>query len=241
MSTFKEGSWKKSGITCTTIYSIDPIPLNYFYSSRIWGKRIEETFVDAVMPQSRFSGSDPSCQTGYKFCGGISKSSWIWVRNQENWPINDISIEQLADPSTVPEGYSAQSLGDGYYVLFTSNANKAPIARLKIAAGRICAVQSEFDYPPDRKKYLLLNVDNLDRCSSQISGLHEDPRFQLIASINEQRLFDDNKITPVVQNLPRYNTSEGAIYEWKLYSSEFYEWSYDCSRYQDYSDSATNV
>ena len=87
---------------------------------------------------------------------------------------------KLADPSTVPEGYSAQPLGDGYYVLFTSNANKAPIARLKIAAGRICAVQSEFDYPPDRKKYLLLNVEKVDRCSSKIGGFNEDPRFKLL-------------------------------------------------------------
>ena len=214
------------------IEPINSIPLNYFFSSRIWGKRIEETSIDAIMPQSRFSGSDPSCQTGYKFCGGTSKPSWIWVRNQENWPINDISIKQLADPSAIPEGYSAQPLGDGYYVLFTSNANKAPIARLKIAAGKVCAVPSQFDYPLDRKLYPLLDINGFERCSSNIGGYNEDPRFELVASINEQRLFDDNKITPYLDILPEYDTADGIKYNWNLYSNRFYEWSDNCGTNQ---------
>ena len=148
-------------------------------------------------------------------------------------------FKKLADPSAIPEGYSAQPLGDGYFVMFTSNANKAPIARLKITAGRVWAASSQFDYAPGRKLYPLLDIDGFDGCSLPVEGVYEDPRFEFVASINEQRLFDENKVTPHLSSLPEYNTDDGIKYDWNLYSSAFYEWNYECIKYQELYENVT--
>ena len=75
-----------------TIYSINPIPLNYFYSYRIWGKRSGNKYAYSTIPKSKAFGAPPSCPSGYKVWGSDSKTSWICVNELEKCPINDISI-----------------------------------------------------------------------------------------------------------------------------------------------------
>ncbi|CAI2360031.1 unnamed protein product [Moneuplotes crassus] len=65
-------------------------------------------------------------------------------------------------------------------------------------------------------------------CSTRIAGSYTDPRYELVGKVREDRLFEDNGVSYVTRNLPRYPAADERHYYWNLYVNRYFEWDPDC-------------
>ncbi len=81
---------------------------------------------------------------------------------------------------------------------------------------------------PGRWPYKLLRTGDYGECSVELGGDEYDTRYRQVSAVREQQLFDDNGVTYVIRNLPRYPIADTAKYTWSLYNNSYYEWNPDC-------------
>lgn len=214
---------------CKSIEPASEIPYEKFYSHSIWARRSGDNFVDAIRPDtnSEFK-ANKGCPENYRLCGSGKIEYSLCVKNEEDWPINLIYITN--DTSSLNDGYERQPLDDGYEVVYSTTNDTLPAVRLKLTQGKVWANAGQQERTKGREKYKLLLNDHVYGCKSQIDGTHYDPRWTLIGQITEERLFEDNDIDTVVQNLPEYPVEESKDYTWNLYISDYYYWDPKCDR-----------
>ena len=68
----------------------------------------------------------------------------------------------------------------------------------------------------------------IGRCPDKIAGSTHDLNYEEISSIDEQRLFDDNGISRIVEHLPYYPVDESFKFDWHLYRNRYNEWNIAC-------------
>ena len=173
---------------CRKIQEVKSIPINKFYSYRIWGKRSGDSFANMLRPIRKIGGSKIEWGYGYKLWGAGGRDYSVWVRDSQECPLNHIDIKTLGDLSQIPAGYKAQPLDGGQYVLFTNKSDRLPIVKLKITEGDICANPKNNYNTKDRFHYKLLKNQSKEGWTSKISGSYFDPRYKIISRIREDRL-----------------------------------------------------
>ena len=173
---------------CRTISATKSIPINKFYSYRICGKRSGDAFINLQKPIREFGGDKIEWGYGYKLWGTGGRDYSVWVRDSQECPLNHIYIEILSDLSQIPEGYKAQPLDGGQYVLFTNRSDRLPTVQLKLAEGNICADPNKGDFTSGRSHYKLLRYQSRNGWTSKIAGSYFDPRYRMIGTIREDRL-----------------------------------------------------
>ncbi|CAI2362240.1 unnamed protein product [Moneuplotes crassus] len=217
---------------CRTVPRLSPMPIKKFYSYRICGKRQGEPFYMSESPYTKFASTE--CPQGYKICGGDDPDTQTCVRENHQCPINDVIITDSS--LDVPSGYKSIQLDSGMILAFTNSSTHRtnsiksaglPIVRFKLVEGQVCAEPSQEATTEGRFLYQLLNKYSY-ACWTEVAGSKTDPRYKKVASIKENRLYEDNGISYVTVNLPMYDRSKEFIYDWNLYSQTYITWSPGC-------------
>jgi hypothetical protein len=211
---------------CTDVRGTSALPVSKFYSFNICGKREGEPYSRSVKPTNNFGVT--SCPSGYRVCGTGDLKKQTCVSGNNSCPINDIVISQNG---TVKAGYSQAKLDGGYTVSFSKNSTGRPIVRLMLTEEEPCADPTQYASSKGRNLYRLLRTDSYSSCSNEIADSKTDPRYTKLATIREDRLFEDNGVLYVVMHLPKYPLADEKLYSWNLYANTYYHWSAECQAY----------
>lgn len=201
-STNTEGDENYNG--CQSINSIDPKYLTIFRGTSICMKRGKFNFFNAIRPDI-----NGVCPNNTSSCGESSTppSKIIWVEKLEDCPINGIKIMKSGSGS-IPDGYKAIPLEDGWQLLTSSNANDLPIEDTKLSEGAPCINPYEIDMTKNRYIYPLTRIINNETyryhgCQDSINNeIFKDQRYTKIDQVDEEKLFKDNGIWLQVKDLP---------------------------------------
>ena len=211
-----------------TVYPRSAVDLGKFYSYKICGKRAGGNYLALKNAVGMFG--ENRCPTFFIPCGKGDVDYVIWVREGSQWPINDIIITD--SKTNLDPSYSKAQLDNGLSVAFTnSSSNRLPVVRLKLTEGEVCTTPNHYEKSEGRYLYKLIYTRDYYKCSSMIAGLYKDPRYRKISSVSEDRLFEDNGVIYVIQNLPRYPISDSKKYKWNLYTNDYFLWSSSCEQY----------
>lgn len=115
-------------------------------------------------------------------------------------------------------------------IAFTDNGTDLPIVRLKLTEGKVCANPDVQMKTEGRTVYKLLNSEYYGDCTTKVGNQTTDPRYTLIGSIKENRVFEDNGVNSVARNLPRYPLEDSVKYDWNLYASTYFDWKLECEK-----------
>ncbi|CAI2364556.1 unnamed protein product [Moneuplotes crassus] len=216
---------------CVDVYPVDSAPLDKFYSAKICGLREGQNFVDTERPRKIAGGI--KCPFGHKPCGTGDINQIICVREQERCPINDVQI--LMNGQAPKPGYEVVPIdsSSGVMLAFTTNYTGLPVIRFKLTEGQVCANPDTDMITEGRIPYKLLNTNNYHSCNQKVSDSYYDTRYDLIGSINEERLLKDNGLYLMLSNLPQYPIEDSSKYTWNLYSNEYNYWNVDCENHKD--------
>ena len=116
---------------------------------------------------------------------------------------------------------------------FTTKYKSMPVVRFKLTEGQICADPEQYMASDGRKLYPLLNTGSYGACSTMVASSYYDDRYDFVGSVNEVRLFEDNGVMNVIQNLPEYPIHDSYRYDWSLYSNEYNYWNPKCESDDD--------
>lgn len=75
---------------------------------------------------------------------------------------------------------------------FTTEFKGLPVIRLKLTEGQVCANPENYMPSEGRRLYKLLNTGDYHSCGQKVADGYFDTRYDLIGSVNEDRLFKDN-------------------------------------------------
>jgi hypothetical protein len=159
------------------------------------------------------------------------------VRESAECPVNDILISNQNRASVESQysvdlsNYKSFDLDSGYTLYFSSSSTNLPIVRMKIEQGGVCTDPLEHDRSKGRSGYILLKDGNYRGCSTKIGGDYKDPRHFNVSSIIEERLYDDNGVSPIIKRLKDYPVSDSARYYWNLHKNSYYYWNPECDNY----------
>jgi len=93
---------------------------------------------------------------------------------------------------------------DGTTIVFSTDGIDLPIVWLSLTEGSVCGDKREHDTNPSWNYYILLDQTWYSGCNTQIGGVKQDPWYELIGSVNEKQLYDENGVTAAVAGLPAY-------------------------------------
>lgn len=227
LSNFTKGSCSSIDIKngCSKVLPQSYIGCSKFYSNNVCGLRQGLNFVDTKRPSG--SGLNSTCPTGFRLCGKGDSNTNYCVKADGKWPITDVYIGN--GNGTIKLGYSVAPLSDGRYIGFTDSFSALPVVDFKITEGKVCVDQEQQMKSEGREIYKLMN-ETYGECTTKVSGNSTDPEYIMIDNIKENRLFNDNNVTKVIQSLPNYNQNDSAKYDWNLFYTRYYPWNIDCER-----------
>ena len=131
----------------------------------------------------------------------------------------------------MPYGYNTQQLDDQKILVYSDNSTDLPIVEFKLTEGKVCANPSEVERSKGRYNYKLLHDPTVSKCSESVGEYSYNPRFKKISTIREDRLYEDNGVDRVIDNLPNYPIKDSEKYNWNLYYTTYNHWSAECDKY----------
>lgn len=158
-----------------------------------------------------------------KICGSGDINTSLWYGAHHEWPITDTYLISKNTPYS--KNYEAIDLADNNKIIFTRNAKNLPIVRFALTEGKVWFNSDGYQTSKGRKMYPLFTYG---QCNKNIRTRSLDPRYKLVGSIYEDRLFKDNEIYDVVTSLPDFPTNDTKEYMWNLYINNYYYWSHFC-------------
>ena len=227
-SDLNPGSWdhNQTRESCRNVLPLKPIPLQKFYSYRICGLRGGQNFANLRRPIST-ENQAPSWPMNYQTWGSGEADNQIWVPDGEKCPINDVYIVGPGD--SYNQNYTTFDLDDGYKIAFTTKGTGLPIIRFRLTEGKVCANPALYEKDRNRSLYMLINTERYGTWSPKVADSRHDNRYNLIGSIDEYKLFEDNGVNiKVAKRLPEYPIYDGMNIAWNLYSNSYNDWSLDC-------------
>ena len=136
---------------------------------------------------------DEDCQTGYKKCGKLDEmNNYLCIPNDEDCPINDITISNEINEELLQQNYSYINISNNKLFYYTNSSNKPVIAKLKVAEGKLCMDRSYFytDYP----QYILDNNFNHYGCRYKINGEYYE-NFETLDNRSKNDFYLDSDLS----------------------------------------------
>lgn len=93
-------------------------------------------------------------------------------------PINDIKV--LMPNESPLADYTERPLAQGIRIAFTTDSASLPISEVRLTESEVCLNHDEYELSKGRDFYPL---DKASKCIYQISGTHNDPRYEVIGRI----------------------------------------------------------
>lgn len=221
-------SYNETRSGCRDVRPVNAIPLEKFYSYKICGKRDGFNFLDTPRPTKPFATNNVTCSAGFKVCGTGDADHSFCGKIGVDCPINDIYITKPGEQAK--PGYKTVPLDQGQLIAFTTEAANLPVVRFRLTESKVCANPSQYAASSGRSLYKLLNSENYGSCSDKVGGSNYDSDYELLGTVREDRLFQDNGILAVTATLPYYPAGDAIKYDWNLYDNRYNFWNTKCEK-----------
>ena len=132
-------------------------------------------------------------------------------------PVTDLVIRNARDETYETPDYEKKVSADGkLFIYYSRTVGNNQIVEFHLTEKNVCMNPRNYDYTPG-ERYGLLNLENYDGCK-EVDGITFDNRWQIFGEIDEIELLEGNpQIMKEVNELPFFDKSKGASYEFNLF------------------------
>ena len=201
---------------CVSLFSNPPIKYTIFNSSYICATKFKLKYKELLKTNQTIS-KENNCPINYTLCGILDTlGRKLCVKNGEYCPINTNNVQNkiwklFSKNESVPF--------ENNYYNYNLNTDKDAqlISIIKVIQYKPCINPSEkyWDY------HYVLEIQE-KKCLTEIKGDVYDSRYQLISnSISKLQLYNENSITPKLQNIDDANLNKIEKDKVYLYSRNF--------------------